>query len=70
MTTKMTIKHKLTYLGSGIAGAILIWLPEHAHAILPLIPAKYQAVFSALVAFIITIGALKSTPPELKPPKL
>lgn len=62
----MTIQHKLTYLISGILGAILVWLPANAHTILPLIPAHYQAVFSATVAFIVTIGALKSTPPEQK----
>ncbi len=65
----MTNRHRLIYALWGIIGTVLIYLPDHAHAILPLIPAHYQAVFSALVAFLVTIRALNSTPPEQKPEK-
>lgn len=63
----LTNRHRLIYGVWGVAGAALIYITNNAHAILPLIPARYQAAFGALVAFLVTIRALSSTPPEQKP---
>ncbi|MDE2102956.1 MAG: hypothetical protein KGL39_37275 [Patescibacteria group bacterium] len=68
MSNPMTNHHRLIYTGWGVIGAILIYVTNNAHAILPLIPVRYQAAFGALVAFLVTIRALNSTPPELKSP--
>ncbi|MGH9437869.1 MAG: hypothetical protein ACRD22_08215 [Terriglobia bacterium] len=60
----MTSRHRLIYGAWGVIGAAIVWIVGNSHSILPLIPAHYQGIFTAIITFLITVRALNQTPPE------